>query len=119
MAHDIVRTWRMCTPLQVAAQMGHAGVTAVLLDDGADVVAHDQHRGSPLHVAAEHGHVDVAALLIERDEIGRSVEPRPGRLPKKAGTASVWRSWTRTLRCTSRSFSSASRAGWARLAPRR
>lgn len=56
--------------LALAAQHGHAGVVALLLDAGEDPNRYDppgaHAHATPLHQAALAGHLDVVRLLVER-----------------------------------------------------
>ncbi|XP_013395417.1 ankyrin-3 [Lingula anatina] len=67
------------TPLHCAAQGGHCGVAALLIQLGADPCSTTCYGRTPLHFAAEGGHCDVAALLIQhradpcsKDMMGRT-----------------------------------------------
>ncbi|XP_037294243.1 transient receptor potential channel pyrexia isoform X2 [Manduca sexta] len=54
------------TPLHVAASLGSASCTKLLLDAGADVrAAVGPGRSTALHLAAEDGHAECARLLLE------------------------------------------------------
>ncbi|PZC75020.1 hypothetical protein B5X24_HaOG206845 [Helicoverpa armigera] len=54
------------TPLHVAASLGSASCTKLLLDAGADVrAALGAGRATALHLAAEDGHAECARLLLE------------------------------------------------------
>lgn len=54
------------TPLHVAASLGSASCTKLLLDAGADVrAAMGPGRATALHLAAEDGHAECARLLLE------------------------------------------------------
>ena len=70
---------RGLTPLHVAAETGHAHITAYLLEEGADPESMDENGARPLHKAAARNHADVAehlaaagAEINRRDEDGRS-----------------------------------------------
>ena len=49
-----------CTPLHVAAAVGHAGVVRALLAHGARASALDPRGSTPLHAAALHAHLEVS-----------------------------------------------------------
>lgn len=54
------------TPLHVAASLGSALCTKLLLDAGADVrAAFGPGRATALHLAAEDGHAECARLLLD------------------------------------------------------
>lgn len=48
-----------CTPLHVAAAVGHSGVVRALLAHGARASAQDARGSTPLHAAALHAHLEV------------------------------------------------------------
>ncbi len=53
-------------PLMLAARSGHVDAVRTLLEDGADVNAKEDARGTTaLMQAADQGHADVIAVLIE------------------------------------------------------
>ncbi|KAL8827130.1 MAG: hypothetical protein Q9170_007136 [Blastenia crenularia] len=54
------------TPLHNAVGHGHASISKLLLDHGADVHAMGSEEYSPLNVAAHAGHAEVVKLLLER-----------------------------------------------------
>eukprot|EP00927_Polykrikos_kofoidii_P047518 TRINITY_DN41711_c0_g1_i1.p1 TRINITY_DN41711_c0_g1~~TRINITY_DN41711_c0_g1_i1.p1 ORF type:complete len:721 (+),score=119.25 TRINITY_DN41711_c0_g1_i1:96-2165(+) len=58
-------TWRE-TPLHAAAMQdtGHAPISTLLLERGADANAEDKHLATPLHVAASAGQTEVARKLV-------------------------------------------------------
>lgn len=54
------------TPLHVAASLGLASCTKLLLGAGADVrSAVGHHKATALHLAAEDGHAECARLLLD------------------------------------------------------
>jgi hypothetical protein len=53
------------TPLHVASCKGHAVVAQLLLENGADVMAKNEHERTPLHLASKYGHVEVARVLLK------------------------------------------------------
>ncbi|KAJ5092358.1 hypothetical protein NUU61_007228 [Penicillium alfredii] len=55
-----------CTPLQAAAENGHAKVVQLLLDLGADIAATNSKQETALHVAARKGQEKTSKLLLER-----------------------------------------------------
>lgn len=58
------------TPLHLAAMRGHAGVTQLLLDNGANVKARDEvygHSKTALNLAATNGHLEVLKTMFEWD----------------------------------------------------
>lgn len=57
---------RSGTVLHRAAADGAAKIVARLLDDGADVHAHDGDQATPLHAAAAMGSEETALLLLEK-----------------------------------------------------
>ncbi|KAL4657022.1 ankyrin repeat domain-containing protein 50-like [Arapaima gigas] len=69
------------TALCIAAQEGHAGVVAVLLEKGADPDHMDQYGRSPVKVAGKRGHVNIVRLL---ESYG--AKPYPGLLPSSPGS---------------------------------
>ena len=52
--------------LHDATKQGHAGIVALLLEQGADVNALKEYGGTALHEAAEEGHESIVALLLEQ-----------------------------------------------------
>ena len=54
------------TPLHIACRCGHAAVAELLLQNGADIAAHDEQGDTPLHRAVEGGHAGLARRLLER-----------------------------------------------------
>ncbi|OXV07870.1 hypothetical protein Egran_04368 [Elaphomyces granulatus] len=63
------------TPLHVAAKWGHVRVVKLLVENGADVHAEDQHGRTSLHWAARYGWMSVAQLLIQH---GANTNAMPG-----------------------------------------
>lgn len=61
------------TPIHVAAFCGNMEVAALLIREGANVNAIDDHRFTPLHNAAAEGHVEVVSLLVSN---GGSINAR-------------------------------------------
>jgi ankyrin repeat protein len=53
------------TELHLAADIGHADMTKVLLGQGADTEALDWLQHTALHIAAERGHTSIVALLLD------------------------------------------------------
>ncbi|CAN0455817.1 unnamed protein product, partial [Ectocarpus fasciculatus] len=51
-----LRDRRERSPLHLAAEAGHHGVTGILLVKGADVHAKTAYQQTPLHLAASKGH---------------------------------------------------------------
>ena len=72
------------TPVHIAAEQGHPGTVAALLDAGADVNAVAAAGGSEtsLHLAAAKGCLEVAELLLERGARADAVDSE-GRLAMK------------------------------------
>jgi len=59
------------TSLLVAAQHGHAAVTKLLLQSGANVVQGDDWNNTPLHTACRQNHYNVVvALLLHSSSVG-------------------------------------------------
>jgi ankyrin repeat protein len=54
------------TALHQAAERGHAGVAALLIERGANVNAQSDFGRTPLHEAAQNDQVAVARLLLDR-----------------------------------------------------
>ena len=54
------------TPLHIAAENGHTGMSKLLIEKGADVNGKNKHGKTPLHYAAGNGNAAVAELLIEK-----------------------------------------------------
>jgi ankyrin repeat protein len=50
----------------ISSDLGDLNITALLIDNGADVSATDKHGQTPLHLASWQGHEGVAQLLIDR-----------------------------------------------------
>lgn len=70
------------TPLHVAASLGSATCTRLLLDAGADVrAAFGASRSTALHLAAEDGHAECARLLLDH---GASID-----LPNSRGQTAL------------------------------
>ena len=69
------------TPVHIAAEQGHPGTVAALLDTSADVntVAAAGGSETPLHLAAAKGYLEVAELLLERGARADAVDSE-GRL---------------------------------------
>jgi hypothetical protein len=57
--------WNGWTPLYFAAYNGHVEIIRLLLQNGAEVNAKDNHGHTPLQDAAFQGHVDILHLLVE------------------------------------------------------
>lgn len=55
------------TPLHFAAQAGHKQLAQLLISNGANVNAKDEHAVTPLHYAASEGQKELAELLIATD----------------------------------------------------
>ncbi len=53
------------SPLHLAAENGHASVTAQLIEARCNVDLQDENGATPLHIAAENGHASVTEQLIE------------------------------------------------------
>ena len=53
------------TPLHVASSYGYIEVVRILVEQGADMTAQDNHQRTPLHAASGEGRVDVARFLVE------------------------------------------------------
>jgi len=53
------------TPLHLAAQEGHAEMTALLLGNKVSVDCHAKNGLTALHLAAQEDHVDVAQVLVD------------------------------------------------------
>jgi ankyrin repeat protein len=51
-------------PLHIACGYGHAEVSLVLLDHGAEIDAKDKNGGTPLHDASYNGHAEVSLVLL-------------------------------------------------------
>ena len=57
--------WLRVTPVQMAAESGHAEVVEILLQAAADVAQKDEYfEETPLHKAAGGGHTDTVAVLL-------------------------------------------------------
>lgn len=61
------KTKRGSTALHLAALYGHADVTQVLVEAGADVDSRDERSRPPLYLAAQRGHAEVVSILVEAD----------------------------------------------------
>jgi ankyrin repeat protein len=64
----VVDSWAdeaVVTPLFVAAQFGHAEVTRLLLNSGANIEVSNDDGATPLRMAAAGGHVGATKTLIE------------------------------------------------------
>ena len=68
-------------PLHLAAQFGDAAMLALLLDNGANIEAHDHHQRTPLHRAASAGHSDAVRLLLGRGANVHAKEGKYGQTP--------------------------------------
>ena len=58
------------TPLQRASEgrrEGYLDIMRLLLNYGANVNVHDNHRNTPLHFAVSEGHLEVARMLLEHN----------------------------------------------------
>eukprot|EP01006_Ploeotia_vitrea_P017426 TRINITY_DN48545_c0_g1_i1.p1 TRINITY_DN48545_c0_g1~~TRINITY_DN48545_c0_g1_i1.p1 ORF type:complete len:722 (+),score=79.09 TRINITY_DN48545_c0_g1_i1:87-2252(+) len=55
------------TPLMWACSRGHAEVTRILLENGADPTLGDEDGWTPLHWAVNNNHIDCATLLVNLD----------------------------------------------------
>ena len=53
------------TPLHLAANFGHLGVSSILIEHGANVAAIDTDQQTPLHLAAKSGHSAIIRILIK------------------------------------------------------
>ncbi|XP_018612889.2 ankyrin repeat domain-containing protein 50 [Scleropages formosus] len=73
---DLACRQQGATALCIAAQEGHAGVVAVLLEKEADPDHVDQYGRSPVKVAGKRGHVNIVRML---ESYG--AKPYPGLLP--------------------------------------
>ncbi|XP_061630929.1 ankyrin repeat domain-containing protein 27 isoform X3 [Phyllopteryx taeniolatus] len=59
--------YQALTPLHLACQKGHQGVTLLLLHYKADADAQDNNGNTPLHLACTYGHEDCVKALVYYD----------------------------------------------------
>jgi ankyrin repeat protein len=53
------------TPLAIASSNGQVETSRFLIDQGANVLAHNDEGWAPLHFASQYGHLDVVRLLLD------------------------------------------------------
>ena len=53
-----------CTPVAIAASIGHYDVVEYLVESGGRVDTHDRFGRSPVYLAAWNGHLDVVKYLV-------------------------------------------------------
>lgn len=58
---------RSVTPMHIAAQKGHTGIAAILLDsDPSNIEVQDRRQMQPLHHAAKHNQVEMIEFLLQK-----------------------------------------------------